>query len=126
MNRRNLLKSIAGLTGLGLLSSSAKAKDMVKIQSSFIAGIQYYQAEQVWKRLDQGEVLVLKREPKNQYDKQAIEVYWRDQKLGYLPRTQNYTINQMLQNQWSFKVVLERKELDKTGWKKLVISIYRA
>lgn len=32
--------------------------------------------------------LVLRRDPKNKFDKNAIEVYWQDQRIGFVKATQ--------------------------------------
>jgi hypothetical protein len=40
-------------------------------------------------------MLELVRESQNAYDERAVRVDWRGQKLGYVPRMENTTVDQM-------------------------------
>ena len=66
-----------------------------------IAGWQYYQGEQVLQSLRRGEVVILKPEPNNRYDPNAIEIFIeRNQvevKLGYVPRSLASDINSRIE-----------------------------
>ncbi|MBV8031459.1 MAG: HIRAN domain-containing protein [Betaproteobacteria bacterium] len=59
------------------------------VQSSPLAGFRYHEAAIVWAELRLGDTLQLAREPDNPYDGQAVSVWWRGRKLGYVPRRQN-------------------------------------
>jgi len=59
------------------------------VQSSPLAGFNYHQAPAVFANLRSGDALALLREADNPHDANAIGVYWREQKLGYVPRAQN-------------------------------------
>lgn len=55
-----------------------------------LAGVYYYQAEEVIDQLGFGDPLILRREPDNPHDAKAIAVYSADLvKLGYIPREKN-------------------------------------
>lgn len=56
-------------------------KEFSIVGSSFRPG-----ASNLIKRLRQGQLLLLVREPNNQYDKNAVLVVWGNRALGYLPR----------------------------------------
>jgi hypothetical protein len=60
------------------------------LYSTHIAGLQYYDYDSLFEEslyLDEGDRLNLVREPHNEKDKNAIQVYWRNKtKLGYIPR----------------------------------------
>jgi hypothetical protein len=62
------------------------------VQSSPLAGSQYYALSKVWQEIKAGDTLSLVREPDNRHDANAIRVEWRGQKLGYVPRAQNRVI----------------------------------
>ena len=90
--RRNLLKKIVlapALFAAGPAAAQASATRRVRLQESPINGLQYYDSERVLNRLRAGDRLTLRREPDNRYDERAVAVYWRDRKLGYLPRVEN-------------------------------------
>ena len=59
------------------------------VQSSPLAGFRYHEARALWPELARGDTLVLSREADNRHDANAIAVFWRGHKLGYVPRTQN-------------------------------------
>ena len=63
----------------------------------YIAGLQYYEVLEVWKKLEIGQTLDLTPEPDNRYDKHAVVVSFDGKKLGYLPRSQNKAVSQILQ-----------------------------
>lgn len=59
------------------------------IQSSPLAGSQYYAVDERWREMKVGDRLALIREPGNRHDPNAIRVEWRGHKLGYVPRAEN-------------------------------------
>ncbi|MEB2630199.1 HIRAN domain-containing protein [Peribacillus frigoritolerans] len=65
---------------------------------SFLAGTKYYlcklpNIDFVLNELTKGTELKLKREVDNFYDEYAIEVYFKDQKVGYIPRKINEEVS---------------------------------
>jgi len=65
-------------------------------KSSQVVGYKYYNGFKVFKKLKAGVKLKLKYEKDNVYDENAVEVYYKKTKLGYLPKHQNYSIAQVL------------------------------
>ena len=59
------------------------------VQSSALAGYRYHEAKAHWGEFARGDALALVREPDNPHDPGAIAVFWRNHKLGYVPRSQN-------------------------------------
>ena len=98
--RRNFLKRIALLPAVFLPGTAAKALPgrRVTIQTSPINGMAYYEADRVISALRVGDSPELRREPENRHDEKAVEVYWRNRKLGYLPRVENAAVAQMTDN----------------------------
>ena len=62
----------------------------------YIAGLQYYEVLEVWKKLEIGQTLDLIPEPNNRYDEDAVVVAFTGKKLGYLPRSQNHAVSKIL------------------------------
>lgn len=95
--RRSFLKRIALLPAVFLPGTAAWALPgrRVAIQTSPINGMAYYEAGRVLSALRVSDSLELRREPENRYDDRAVEVYWRNRKLGYLPRVENAAVAQM-------------------------------
>jgi len=61
-----------------------------------LAGFQYHRAEGIWPFLRPGLELHLRREPWNRHDRLAVAVYYRQEKLGYLPRSDNAAVARWL------------------------------
>jgi hypothetical protein len=61
----------------------------VVIQRSAVAGFRHHEAPLLWPALHAGAPLDLVREADNATDADAVAVYWRGRKLGYLPRGEN-------------------------------------
>lgn len=96
MNRINFIKTL-GLASTGLiLPKNLLGKSLVKIYDNYIRGMQYYHYSKVKESLKEGDILRLKHEEGNIYDAFAVEVYYQEYKLGYLPAYENIVIANML------------------------------
>jgi hypothetical protein len=74
---------------------------MKKVYKSFnIAGIEYYEALFTINELKVGDKLFLEAEPNNIHDENAVAIYYKDFKLGYIPRAANYSISVLLNASW--------------------------
>lgn len=86
-----LLLTISLALWLGLGQAQAESVRLL-VQSSPLAGSQYYAVGQFWQQLQVGDALTLVREADNRHDRQAIRVEWRGHKLGYVPRAENRAV----------------------------------
>ncbi|MGE5525525.1 MAG: HIRAN domain-containing protein [Rhodospirillaceae bacterium] len=66
------------------------------VQSSPLAGFQFYAARDVWAEMKAGDALELVREADNTYDANAVCVLWRGRMLGYVPRRDNAHVARQL------------------------------
>ena len=57
-----------------------------------IAGFTYYDGVDVFEKLKIGKELLLKAEPENRYDPEAVAIYYQDKKIGFVPRSENGVI----------------------------------
>jgi hypothetical protein len=86
------------LWGIALLAAVAVARaddapaPKLVVQSSPLAGFRYHGGEELWDALRVGDALALVREPGNPHDPNAVSVWWRGRKLGYVPRSDNAAI----------------------------------
>jgi hypothetical protein len=71
------------------LAQQSQPSVRLLVQSSPLAGFRYHAASAVWEELRVGDRLDLSREPDNSYDSNAVSVWWRGRKLGYVPRRDN-------------------------------------
>jgi len=85
IERRGFLKLIAGPPALFYIPPSRSSQSIL-ILETVLAGFVYYDAEVIWHNLKVGGSFGLKREPHNHYEQKAIDVFWKDNKLGYAPK----------------------------------------
>ena len=62
-----------------------------------IAGFTYYDGVDVFEQLRVGTQVKLVVEPENRYDRHAVAIYYKDKKLGFIPRNENKMISKLLQ-----------------------------
>ncbi|MBK5226796.1 MAG: HIRAN domain-containing protein [Thermoleophilia bacterium] len=127
MDRRSFLKSMFAAVFLPFLPkglSVEKEQHEVWLQSSLVAGFKYYDGEKVWYSLKVGELLALSREPNNPHDNQAVEVLWRGHKLGYIPRYENSTAANLLQNNAPLLARISNLDEPRNFWKQVELDIF--
>jgi hypothetical protein len=130
MKRRNFIKTLLGLPLLipskeGLPQPDSKRdRGDVLIQTSPIAGFQYYQGEFFWKELSVGDPLQLSREPDNPHDENAVAIYWEGIKLGYLPRVENIAVARMMDKGQSINALIENKQKSVDPWERMAIEVW--
>lgn len=61
-----------------------------------IAGFTYYNGADVFEKLKIGVQLRLQAEPENRYDPKAVAIYYKEEILGYVPRTENEMLSKFL------------------------------
>ncbi|MES9857590.1 MAG: HIRAN domain-containing protein [Sedimenticola sp.] len=98
MKRHTFLTTLLSGLGGSLLGpiTHARTNGQILLQESPLAGYPYHRASAVWSFLQEGEALGLKREPLNPYDPNAIAVWFRNEKLGYVPRRENRALARMM------------------------------
>lgn len=122
-----LLRISAGLWAccLSLLCLPAFA-DSVKIlvQSSPLAGSQYYALSEAWPQIKPGDRLTLTREPDNRHDRNAIRVDWNGRQLGYVPRAENRAVAAALDRGERLEArVLQLRDAH-DPWQRVVFAVY--
>lgn len=129
MKRRSLLKALMGLGVTSLLPASAapiawQPARRVLVQTSPLAGFQYYQGERLWPYLRTGDALALVREPTNPHDSQAVRIEWQGHKLGYVPRRENTAISQMLDRRERLSAEIEWLGPGPSPWTRVRFAVW--
>ena len=130
MNRRDFITNLLGLPLLIPFKDTFYRSDIgnnrkaILIQTSSIAGFQFYDGEHIWNRLSIGNVLQLIREPDNPYDENAVGIYWRNSKLGYLPRVENTAVAQMMDQEQEMTARISSKKESFNPWERLAIEVW--
>tara|TARA_R110002049_G_scaffold65387_1_gene171652 strand:- start:2287 stop:2691 length:405 start_codon:yes stop_codon:yes gene_type:complete len=128
MNRTEFFKKLFLLPfvpfGLKKLMGS-KLDEKIKIQSDIhVAGFVYYDGETYIQQLKNGDKLTLKAEPENPHDEKAVEVYFGDTKLGYIPRYQNETASRFLQEGYTVTAFVEKVRPGADSWEKVSFGVW--
>lgn len=62
-----------------------------------VAGLDYIDnIDEIFSKIEVGDKLGLFRESTNEYDKHAILVKYRGEKIGYVPRKDNYVLSKLM------------------------------
>lgn len=79
-----------------------------------VAGFAYHEGIYVIEELRIGTTLELFAEPDNPYDTNAVAIYYKDVKIGYIPRESNALISKMILFGYKdiFEVKVRRKNLE--------------
>ena len=117
---------IVGLLFAGLLIASLACAESIKIlvQSSPLAGSQYYSAAKMWNKIKPGDRLTLTREPDNRHDRNAVRVDWNGQQLGYVPRAENRAVARALDAGEKLEARVSVLRDDPDPWKRVEFEVY--
>ena len=96
----------------------------VELLNCNIAGTTFLDLEDIEPKLKKHQLLVLKREPKNEYDDNAILILTEDgQKLGYVPQEKNEVLSNLMDaGKLLFGKLDEKTWVD--NWLKLDVQVY--
>ena len=109
-----------------LLALPPAGAESVKIlvQSSPLAGSQYYAAAKVWQDIRIGDRLTLTRETDNRHDRNAVRVDWRGQQIGYVPRAENGAVARALDAGERLEARVSKRRDDPDPWRRIEIEVY--
>ena len=94
------------------------------VQSSPLAGSQYYAAGKLWPEMQVGAPLTLIREPNNRHDPQAIRVEWNGHKLGYVPRAENRAIAAAMDAGEKVAARISRLREERNPWRRVEFEVF--
>lgn len=111
---------------LGTAAFPGARAEQVKIlvQSSPLAGSQYYAVAELWPRLAVGNRLTLVREADNRHDARAVRVDWQGQPLGYLPRAENGAVAAALDRGEKLEARIARLTQDANPWRRVEVQVF--
>jgi hypothetical protein len=94
------------------------------VQSSPLAGFQYYAGEALWQEMHEGDRLTLIREPQNTHDANAVRVEWRGQKLGYLPRAANRAVADAMDAGERVDARIAKLRAQRNPWQRMLVEVF--
>ena len=96
----------------------------VLVQSSPLAGFQFYAGRELWDEMKAGDALVLVREPENAHDPHAVRVEWHARKLGYLPRAENRAVAAEMDRGGKVTARIARLNRHLDPWKRIQVEVF--
>ena len=96
----------------------------VLVQSSPLAGAQYYEASVLWNEMKVGDGVTLVREPDNSHDANAVRVEWHGRKLGYLPRAENRAVAAEMDGGGKVEARIAELVPHRNPWRRVRIEVF--
>jgi hypothetical protein len=126
VNRSEFIKSIIGAFGISVLpKKSYKQYEKIYLLKCFVRGFTYYEGPKLIKELNADQQLELVREPENEHDGKAIALYYNQQKIGFIPRENNYILSKLIDAKLlDLQAEIKYVNPDASDWNKLYIKIY--
>lgn len=110
------------LWGPALEAQTSEARMLV--QSSPLAGFQFYQGKQLWEDMKVGDALVLVREPDNPHDANAVRVEWQGRRLGYVPRRENAAVARHMDRGGKVEARISRLREHRNPWQRIEFEVF--
>ena len=96
----------------------------ILVQSSPLAGSQYYAVAKIWNDIKLGDRLMLTREPDNRHDRNAVRIDWNGQQLGYIPRAENRAVARALDAGEKLEARVSMLRNDPDPWRRVEFEVY--
>ncbi|MBM3391681.1 MAG: HIRAN protein [Betaproteobacteria bacterium] len=107
------------------LAVPARAESVkVMVQSSPLAGFQFYAGRELWDEMKVGDALALVREPDNRHDTHAVRIEWRGRSLGYLPRKENRAVAAEMDRGGKVEARIAQLNRHRDPWQRIRIEVY--
>ena len=119
-----LLRTSLLIAGLLIATQAGAESIKILVQSSPLAGSQYYAVAQVRDEIKLGDRLTLTREPDNHHDRNAVRVDWNGHKLGYVPRAENRAVARALDAGEKLEARVSELRESPDPWKRVEFEVY--
>ncbi len=106
----------------GQLSIDVFKKEIMVLEC-MVAGTSFRKLEKVEAELISKVQLEMKREGKNEFDAFAIALYFRDGKVGYIPKDKNEVISRLMDAGKAFYSTIQAREWE-GNWLRLDVKVY--
>ncbi|MGB0886017.1 MAG: HIRAN domain-containing protein [Chitinophagales bacterium] len=94
-------------------------------KSFHLSGFTYYEGPLLMAKLQIGKKLKLKAEPENRYDENAVAIYFKKHKIGFVPKEKNYSISKLLkQGHEPFYVAIQQIDQNEHPERQIRVAVY--
>ncbi len=113
-----------GAVGHAAAAGTVPETVRILVQSSPLAGSQYYALSTVWNEIHVGDALTLVREPKNRHDPNAIRIEWKGRQLGYVPRAENKPLAAALDRGETLEARVSNLRENGNPWQRVEFEVF--
>jgi HIRAN domain len=129
MKRSEFIKNLILLFGATVLPGALQAMvhqyQRIYLLQSFVRGFQYYDGKKLLKKMKNGALLELVREPNNEYDEFAIAIHYQGKKIGFVPAESNEILAKIIDaDLLKLHAEITHLEPNATAWENTAIAIY--
>jgi hypothetical protein len=121
---QSLIKVNPGLLGAlskGVLSLDVFSREILVLEC-LAAGTSFKKLDEVQDELKEMVQLEMKREGKNTFDEFAVALWFRNTKVGYIPREKNEVLARLIDAGKQFYAIISGREME-GNWLKLEIKV---
>lgn len=119
------LPPISLLLVIATLALPAAAETVqILVQSSPLAGSQYYALGELHGEIRVGDRLTLTHEPGNRHDRNAVRVDWNGRQLGYVPRAENRAVAGALARGERLEARVSKLRAVRDPWRRVEFEVY--
>ena len=127
MDKRSYILYLLQLSAFRYLSRYFgwfKPEKYYLLNQFYIAGYQFYDGDKILNDLNIGDELHISAEPKNEHDKNAVCLSYKDFKIGYAPKVDNKLLSELLINDVSIHCVVTEIRPDMDPWERLFVQVF--
>ena len=100
-------------------------ENQIFYKSFQISGFTYYDGPIILKELKIGTKLKLKAELENRYDENAVAIYYKKHKIGFIPKEKNYSISKFLkQGHNPFLIIIQQVNKSEHPEQQIRVAVY--
>ncbi|TSA21314.1 MAG: HIRAN protein [Betaproteobacteria bacterium] len=100
-----------------------RVENHIIIQTSPLAGFQYYAGRALFPLMRVGDRLDLVREPENAFDPRAVRVDWRGVQIGHVPRIENLDLARLIDRGAPLEARILHLEDSRDPWQRLLFEV---
>ncbi len=116
-------KLASGLSSLFGKKPAHNSNPKKVLYEGYIANYQYHKGEEHEHLFEPGTVFSLRHEPENPFDENAVAVFYRDAKIGFVPQHTNLPIAHLLRKGKPIKAKVARIDAGNEPWERIHMQV---
>jgi len=88
-----------------------------------VAGFYFYKGTELVESIKTGETLTMNLKPTNPHDKYAVELYYKEQMIGHIPRSDNKPIFRLIEQGKELVCTIREIDPDVEAWRMCKVKV---